>query len=57
VVEDAVVIGTVTDIRHFPAQSILVVNETIQIPFVDAFIHTVDLTKRVITVTLIEGMR
>lgn len=57
VVEDAVVIGTVTDIRHFPAQSILVVNQTIQIPFVDAFIRTVDLTKRVITVTLIEGMR
>jgi 16S rRNA processing protein RimM len=57
VIEDDVVLGTVTDIRHFPAQSLLVVNQTIQIPFVDAFIHTVDLTKRVITVTLIEGMR
>lgn len=55
--EDAKIIGTVTDIRHWPAQSLLVVNDTIQIPFVDAFIQTVDLVNRVITVTLIEGMR
>lgn len=55
--EAGVVIGSVTDIRHFPAQSLLVVNQTIQIPFVDAFIQAVDLDKRVISVTLIEGMR
>jgi 16S rRNA processing protein RimM len=50
-------LGTVTDIRHFPAQSLLVVNDTIQIPFVDAFILEVDLTQRIIDVELIEGMR
>lgn len=57
VVEAGVVIGQVTDIRHFPAQSLLVVNQTIQIPFVDAFIKAVDLDQRTIEVTLIEGMR
>ena len=55
--EAGVELGVVTDIRHFPAQSVLVVNDRIQIPFVDAFIQTVDLNQRRIDVTLIEGMR
>jgi 16S rRNA processing protein RimM len=55
--EAGVDLGVVTDIRHFPAQSVLVVNASIQIPFVDAFIQTVDLKQRRIEVTLIEGMR
>jgi 16S rRNA processing protein RimM len=55
--EDGALLGTVTDIRPMPAQSLLVVNKTIQIPFVDAFIQEVDVVNRVIHVTLIEGMR
>lgn len=57
VFEGDVSLGTVTDIRPMPAQSLLVVNDTIQIPFVDAFVQDVDVDRRVIHVTLIEGMR
>jgi 16S rRNA processing protein RimM len=50
-------LGKVTDVRSMPAQSLLVVDQRIQIPFVAAFIQEVDLTTRRIMVTLIEGMR
>lgn len=49
------VIGTVEDILHYPAQSILVVGKH-RIPFVDAFIKDVSLEQQVIIVELIEGM-
>jgi len=57
VFEDGVRLGVVTDVRPMPAQRLLVVDEKIQIPFVGAFIQQVDVTKKRIEVTLIEGMR
>lgn len=57
VFDDGELLGMVTDIRPMPAQSLLVVNDQILIPFVDAFVKEVRLNDRVIHVTLIEGMR
>ena len=57
VFEDDIKLGVVTDVRPMPAQPLLVVDDRIQIPFVGAFIQEVDLTKKRIDVTLIEGMR
>ena len=55
VIENGKEIGTVEEIRHYPAQSILVVKNHL-IPFVDAFIKNVDLKNQEIHVELIEGM-
>ncbi|MEX0602200.1 MAG: ribosome maturation factor RimM [Bacteroidota bacterium] len=57
--EDGVPIGTVTDVRQFPAQDLWVVTSgtrEILIPAVKEFIRSVDRTKRVIIVRPIEGM-
>lgn len=55
VIDNGKEIGKVEEIRHYPAQSILVVNHHL-IPFVDAFIKNVDLKNQEIHVELIEGM-
>jgi 16S rRNA processing protein RimM len=57
VVEAGVPLGVVDAVRHYPAHPVLVVNKTLMIPFVDAFIDKVDLSTNTIHVTLIEGMR
>jgi len=57
VFEEGIKLGVVTDVRPMPAQRLLVVDDKIQIPFVGAFIQEVDVVKKRIDVTLIEGMR
>lgn len=53
-------VGTVEKIEEFPAQDTLLVKKEngkkLLIPFVDAFIKKVEITKKRIEVTLIDGM-
>jgi 16S rRNA processing protein RimM len=56
VVEDGKALGTVDEVVPSPAHDLLRVGDVL-IPCVGAFIKEVDLEKREITVTLIEGMR
>ncbi|NBY51604.1 MAG: ribosome maturation factor RimM [Actinobacteria bacterium] len=51
--------GVVTDVLHLPAQDTLVINyegREILVPFVKAFVPTIDVEKKVIIVNEIEGL-
>lgn len=51
-------IGDVVEVLDYPAQQILVVsNDRIMIPFVEAFVKEIDIKNKIINVKLIEGMR
>ena len=59
VFHDAVLVGTVTEVRDTPGNTLLVVkgkNKNILIPYVDAFIKEVDSANKKIYITPIEGL-
>ncbi len=56
VVENEKTLGTVVEITNNNAQDIIVLDNGMMIPYVDAFVKTVDEHHKVITVQLIEGM-
>jgi 16S rRNA processing protein RimM len=59
VVRDDVVLGTVAEVQHFPAQDLLAVTTdhgTVLVPFVEAIVPSVDVEARVVRVTPPAGL-
>lgn len=59
VVRDDVVLGTVAEVQHFPAQDLLAVTTehgTVLVPFVEAIVPSVDLAAGVVRVTPPAGL-
>jgi 16S rRNA processing protein RimM len=59
VVRDGAPVGTIARVEHFPAQDLLVVNvgdREVLVPFVKAIVPSVDIEKRVVTVTPPAGL-
>lgn len=58
--QDGELLGTVKDVRVHPAQDMLIFTAAdgsdVMVPFVDAFITSVDKKKRILHVRLLEGM-
>ena len=49
-------IGTISDVLDTPANEVLILNNGIMIPYVDAFIKNVDITKKEVVVNDVKGL-
>lgn len=49
-------IGTITDVLDTPANEVLVLDSNVMIPYVDAFIKSVDINKKEVVVNDVKGL-